>query len=39
LRADITRAELDLLKIEAIRAGMTTQQLLGELIRKLLASA
>jgi predicted DNA binding CopG/RHH family protein len=34
LRADITRDELAALKVRAIRAGMTTQQLLAKIIRE-----
>jgi predicted DNA binding CopG/RHH family protein len=34
LRADITRAELAALKIEAVRAGLTVQQLLATIIRE-----
>lgn len=38
LRADITRAELAALKIEAIQAGLTVQQLLAALIRERLTT-
>jgi hypothetical protein len=38
LRADITRAELAALKIEAIQSGMTVQQLLAVLIKERLAA-
>ena len=39
LRADITRAELADLKVLAIKAGLTTQQLLALIIRERLEAA